>query len=275
MNMKRHNVLGMAVGCFLAAFKNGERGPKLLNLSHENDVKKLTNEVLGVAPESVKNWMQEFIPYWKKSNRNSFYPDWLPSNLKGRHRKVGENRESREKMFKYFELMPEDEMLKICRAILGLTSESKYDRDFFDNFCAPYLSKSEKQIVFTSIEVAKRVASNDLPKLHKKPSGNPKPKKIRAGVAGYVYARDLEVVSWALQRSKGQCELCSKPGPFETSDGTLFLEVHHIQPLHLGGPDTVENVAAVCPNCHRACHHALNKSEFHEKLVTKITNSNG
>jgi len=275
INMKRHNVLGMAIGCFLAAFKNGERGPKMLSLSHENDVKKLANEVLGVAPESVKNWMQEFIPYWKKSSRKSIYSDWLPSNLKGRPRKEGESRESRDKMFAYFELMPEEEMLEICKAILDLSENPKYSFEFFDNFCAPYVSKSEKKSFFTSAEVESYIVSNRSHKISKKPLGNLKPEKRKVGVAGYVFARDIDVVTWALQRSGGNCELCAKPAPFERQDGTVFLEVHHIKPLSDGGTDTVENVAAVCPNCHRACHHARNMSELSIQLANKIAKSPG
>ncbi len=29
-----------------------------------------------------------------------------------------------------------------------------------------------------------------------------------------------------------------------------FIEVHHITPQELGGPDTLENAAPLCPNCH-------------------------
>ena len=39
----------------------------LLGFVDENEVKARAADVLGVAPESVKNWMQEFIPYWSKS----------------------------------------------------------------------------------------------------------------------------------------------------------------------------------------------------------------
>jgi 5-methylcytosine-specific restriction protein A len=77
-------------------------------------------------------------------------------------------------------------------------------------------------------------------------------------------------VSWALQRAKGYCELCANPGPFPTSAGGRFLEVHHVTPLYQGGPDTVDNVAAVCPNCHRACHLAPNKVTLADQLKAKF-----
>lgn len=268
--MKRHNVLGMAVGCYLAAFKHAKRGPVLLGLGSEKEVKLKAADVLGVKPESVKNWMQEFIPYWAKSGRRRVYPDWVPSMLKGRPREVGENRESRDRMFADFEMMPEGEFVEMCKAILDLSSDPKFDRAFFDGLSEPYLDKAERQTVFSSAEVAERAAANELPNVKKKPEGNRKPEKRRAGVAGFVYARDLEVVSWALQRAKGRCELCANPGPFPTSDGGRFLEVHHITPLYQGGPDTVDNVAAVCPNCHRACHLAPNRLELGHVLKSRL-----
>lgn len=33
-----------------------------------------------------------------------------------------------------------------------------------------------------------------------------------------------------------------------------FLEVHHVKWLAKGGSDTVNNVVALCPNCHRKMH---------------------
>ena len=268
--MKRHNVLGMAVGCYLAAFKKDERGPMLLGLSHENDVKATAADVLGVAPESVKNWMQEFIPYWAKSKRGEMYPGWIPSSLIGRPREEGQTRDSRDRMFSDFEFKTEQELVELCKAVLDLSNNPAYDRSYFDKLAEPYLDKSERQTVFTSSEVAERAAANDLPKVIKKPSGNPKPEKRRAGVAGYVFARDLDVVSWALQRSNGNCELCSNLGPFLTKSGQRFLEVHHVTPLYQNGPDTVDNVAAVCPNCHRACHLAPNRDELANKLKVNL-----
>ncbi|WP_330847424.1 HNH endonuclease signature motif containing protein [Alicycliphilus denitrificans] len=38
------------------------------------------------------------------------------------------------------------------------------------------------------------------------------------------------------------------------SDGTPYLKVHHRVHLAHGGPDTVANTLALCPNCHRLRH---------------------
>ena len=67
--------------------------------------------------------------------------------------------------------------------------------------------------------------------------------------------RDASVALWAQKQAKGRCELCRSDAPFEDARGYPFLEVHHIVPLAEGGPDVPSNVVALCPNCHRRCHH--------------------
>jgi 5-methylcytosine-specific restriction protein A len=69
-----------------------------------------------------------------------------------------------------------------------------------------------------------------------------------------VYERDPLVAEYAKRKAKGMCQLCEKPAPFNDRHGDPFLETHHIIPLAEGGPDTIENVAALCPNCHRKTH---------------------
>ena len=83
-----------------------------------------------------------------------------------------------------------------------------------------------------------------------------------------TYERDEKVVKYALLRANGICELCEKKAPFNKKDGSPFLEVHHIDFLSNGGDDTIENVSALCPNCHRKMH-ALEIKEDIEKLKAK------
>ena len=42
------------------------------------------------------------------------------------------------------------------------------------------------------------------------------------------------------QRSNWQCCICE----------AYYVEIHHIIPQEEGGPDTEENAAPLCPNCH-------------------------
>ncbi|WP_433581272.1 NUDIX domain-containing protein [Paenibacillus amylolyticus] len=75
-------------------------------------------------------------------------------------------------------------------------------------------------------------------------------------VTSKQFVRNGDVIVEVLERAKGVCEQCKKPAPFLRKDLTPYLEVHHIKPLAEGGEDTVENAIAICPNCHRAAHHA-------------------
>jgi 5-methylcytosine-specific restriction protein A len=73
----------------------------------------------------------------------------------------------------------------------------------------------------------------------------------RREVVTGVYERDPSVSEYAKLRANGICQLCNQPAPFKNLDGEPYLETHHIIQLANGGPDTIENVAALCPNCHR------------------------
>ncbi|NWD06389.1 HNH endonuclease [Pseudomonas gingeri] len=72
------------------------------------------------------------------------------------------------------------------------------------------------------------------------------------------YDRNPDVVAQVLLRAQGICEACAKPAPFRrSSNGTPYLEVHHIVQLAHGGDDSVDNAQALCPNCHREMHFGV------------------
>ena len=79
----------------------------------------------------------------------------------------------------------------------------------------------------------------------------------RIQIVSVGFRRNADVIVTVLIRAKGVCEKCRTKAPFlRRSDGSPYLEVHHWVPLGQGGEDTVENAAALCPNCHREVHHA-------------------
>lgn len=96
------------------------------------------------------------------------------------------------------------------------------------------------------------------------PAGHKSPKKIN--VTSIQIARDPGVKAWVLAVSEGKCGCCLQPAPFKDDDGLPFLEVHHVRQLKDGGPDSIDNAVALCPNCHRACHH----SKLRRKLVAEL-----
>jgi len=71
-----------------------------------------------------------------------------------------------------------------------------------------------------------------------------------------VFDRNPDVIAEVLERAAGVCESCKAAAPFRRAGtGEPYLEVHHRVPLAAGGPDTVENAEALCPNCHRQKHY--------------------
>lgn len=78
----------------------------------------------------------------------------------------------------------------------------------------------------------------------------------RIQVIAFEFKRSPFVIAATLRRAAGTCERCEERAPFvRRADGTPYLEVHHRTPLSKGGSDTMENTIALCPNCHRECHH--------------------
>jgi 5-methylcytosine-specific restriction protein A len=94
----------------------------------------------------------------------------------------------------------------------------------------------------------------DEASLRFKSSKYPKKPRVVTSVTK-VFDRNPYVIAIALKRAKGDCELCNKPAPFpRKSNNTPYLEVHHKIRLADGGDDSLDNVIAICPNCHREEH---------------------
>lgn len=66
--------------------------------------------------------------------------------------------------------------------------------------------------------------------------------------------RNPKVSKAAKEYAQGVCDLCNKSAPFKDRNGVPYLEAHHIVWLSRGGYDVEENIAALCPNCHRKMH---------------------
>jgi 5-methylcytosine-specific restriction protein A len=103
--------------------------------------------------------------------------------------------------------------------------------------------------------------------INARPSGNKRPNKVASSTEQFV--RDPAVRAFVLARAEGHCELCEAAAPFLGTDGYPFLEVHHIVPLAADGADTVENAVALCPNCHRRCHHGQDKDSCADRLKSR------
>jgi len=83
-----------------------------------------------------------------------------------------------------------------------------------------------------------------------------------------VYERNEYVSEFAKRKAKGFCQLCENFAPFNDSKSKPYLESHHVIWLSRGGDDSVENVIALCPNCHAKIHELDIESDV-EKLKRK------
>lgn len=76
------------------------------------------------------------------------------------------------------------------------------------------------------------------------------------------YTRSIYIKELAKKFASGICQLCRNPAPFNDKNRIPFLEVHHIEYLSQGGADEINNVVALCPNCHKKMHIL---EDYHDK----------
>ena len=94
---------------------------------------------------------------------------------------------------------------------------------------------------------------------------------------GKRFSRSSAIRKLALLRADdGKCEACRHNSPFVDKNGEWYLEVHHIKPLSLGGEDELDNVAALCPNCHRKMHYGqhLSISGMKSRIFRHLSKAN-
>jgi len=117
--------------------------------------------------------------------------------------------------------------------------------------------KDFEQLNSLKIKKAKRLSLDELKKRAEMASKKPPGERL---VTSPQHDRNEYVSEYAKTRAKGICQLCETPAPFKDSNNIPFLEAHHIIWLSKGGPDTIENTVALCPNCHRRMH-IINKQQ--------------
>jgi hypothetical protein len=86
---------------------------------------------------------------------------------------------------------------------------------------------------------------------------------------GKTYYRDPKVREAVLELAGGHCERCGQEG-FLTVAGNRYLETHHVVGVADRGPDTMDNVIAVCPNCHRQAHFAVDWVQVERDFMAAI-----
>ncbi len=123
-----------------------------------------------------------------------------------------------------------------------MTNERGYDARNIENLQEDFNRALERSLRDDPSRRRARLATTD-----------PMPRRVNVMAAAFV--RNPDVVAEVLLRANANCESCGAPAPFKrASDGSPYLEVHHILPLAKNGKDTVDNAEALCPNCHRQKH---------------------
>lgn len=102
-----------------------------------------------------------------------------------------------------------------------------------------------------------------------RPEGQAKPRANTTGPR-VTYERRPDVKAWVLQQARNNCELCGNEAPFMNEHDEWYLELHHVCRLVDGGPDTVENAVALCPNCHRRLHYSADAKAQQSRLYSQV-----
>jgi hypothetical protein len=93
----------------------------------------------------------------------------------------------------------------------------------------------------------------------------------RMSTTGSRYQRDEKVRQFVIKQAKGACEYCRELG-FLLPDGSHYLEAHHIIALAKQGPDTIDNVIALCPSDHREAHYGAKSVAMESEMIEIIKN---
>ncbi|KAF2390693.1 HNH endonuclease [Pseudomonas frederiksbergensis] len=113
-----------------------------------------------------------------------------------------------------------------------------------------------------------RLLEANTPQFSDTPEGILNPNKTSS--AAIRYSRARWITDWVLKHSRGFCEGCNQAAPFLGANGSPYLEVHHVKHLAQKGSDRTSNAVALCPNCHRRCHHSNDREAFTLELYTRV-----
>lgn len=164
--------------------------------------------------------------------------------------------------------------VNICRQMdycCEIVPENEIDNWFFQLKLFPvYEDKNDKKYISRSKKIS-TLSDEELLKRYEKNKNNKTSRQ--KGTKSSPYKRSEVVSELAKRRARGICELPNASGdyhkaPFDV-DGMPYLESHHVEWLSHGGEDVLENVVALCPNCHKKIH-ILNKTVDNQKLLSRL-----
>lgn len=115
------------------------------------------------------------------------------------------------------------------------------------------VSTEGKTELEVEMDVEEQLANQLSPEKLAQHVANSQPKKSQK-TESVVYYRSPYIKEMVKQFADGKCQMCGEDAPFYDASQKPYLEEHHVQRLADGGKDSMDNVVAICPNCHRKIH---------------------
>lgn len=113
-------------------------------------------------------------------------------------------------------------------------------------FAGSFLDEAQRNTLFSILEIDKSEAATPL--ASDLDSTSDTPQKIL--METYRVLRDTALARQIKEIHNYICQVCGI-APIQLSNGNYYAEAHHLMPLGKHrGPDIVENIICVCPNCH-------------------------
>jgi len=116
--------------------------------------------------------------------------------------------------------------------------------------------------------VPKPAPETALDDLDAPPVGSGTPDRAKRTM--HVFQRDLAVRAYVVKRAQGRCEYCGHQG-FLLPNGNHYVEAHHIIALAKHGPDTLENVIALCSEHHREAHFGTEAEKLERACLRRLS----
>ena len=152
---------------------------------------------------------------------------------------------------------------------LAITQSAYTNNVFYRAHSAALILKAYAPEFEEAAKVTSAVGENILSIPRREQLSNETAQVVIRARSGNVYRRDPRVRTQVLQIAKGRCECCGEPG-FLTKSGERYLETHHVVGVSERGPDTPDNIVAVCPMCHRKAHFSADHIQIERKMLEAI-----
>ncbi|MDD3266604.1 MAG: HNH endonuclease signature motif containing protein [Burkholderiales bacterium] len=86
-----------------------------------------------------------------------------------------------------------------------------------------------------------------------------------------TYYRNVVLSEFVKRIANGVCQLCNQFAPFYINS-VPYLESHHVIWLSRSGSDSIDNLVAICPNCHKKMHYVEDSCDLDKLLNVAIEN---